>query len=72
MFSKINFIHSRGTGAAAIDCLFIKTTNLTAEQKSISVSGSKLWNDMSFDIRNLQSSNAFEKKYEEFLMDQDQ
>ena len=55
--------------------LFIERTNLTAGQKSISVSSSKLWNEIPFDIRNSQSLNVFKKKYKEFpefLMDQGQ
>ena len=40
MYSKSNTIHSHGTRAATTDCLFIERTNLTAGQKSISVSGS--------------------------------
>ena len=72
MFSKSISIHSDGTRAPATDCLFIKRTNLAAGQKSISVSGSKLWNEIPFDMRNLQSLNVFEKKYKEFLMDQGQ
>ena len=58
--------------AATTDCLFIERTNLTAEQKPISVSGSKLWNEVPFDVRNSQSLNVFKKKYKEFPMDQGQ
>ena len=72
MCSKSNTIHSHGTRAATTDCLFIERTNLTAGQKSISVSGSKLLNEIPLDIRNSQSLNVFKKKYKEFLMDQGQ
>ena len=72
MYSKSNTVHSHGTSAATTDCLFVERTHLTARRKSISVSGSKLWNEIPFDIRNSQSLNVFEKKYKEFLMDQGQ
>ena len=72
MYSKSNTMHSHGTRAATTDCLFIERINLTAGQKSISVSVSKLWNEIPFDIRNSQSLNVFKKKYKEFLMDQGQ
>ena len=72
MYSKRNTIHSHSTRAAATDCLFIERTNLTAGQKSVSLSGSKLSNEIPFDIRNSQSLNVFRNKYNEFLIDQDQ
>ena len=59
--SKSNTIHSHSTRAVAIDYLFIEITNLTAGQKSVSLSGSKLWNEIPFDIRNSQSLSAFKK-----------
>ena len=62
--SKSNSIHSHGTRAATTYCLFIEKTNLTARQKSISVSGSKLWNEIPYHIlfENSQSFNVFRKK----------
>ena len=72
MYSKSKTTHSHGTRAAATDCLFIERSNLTAGQRSVSVSGSKLWNEIPFDIRNSQSLNVFRKKYKEFFMDQGQ
>ena len=52
MYSKSKAVHSHGTRAATTHCLFIERTNLTARQKSTSVSCSKLWNEIPFDIRN--------------------
>ena len=69
MYPKNKTIHSHGTRA---DCLFIQRTNQTARQKLISVSDSKFWNEIPFDIRNSQSLNVFRKKYREFLMEQGQ
>ena len=59
MYSKSNTIHSHRTRAATADCLFIERTNLTAGQKSISVSGSKLWNEILFHIRNFTIIECF-------------
>ena len=67
MLSKSNSIHSHSTRAAATDSLFIERTNLTARQKAISVSGSKLLNEILFDIRNSQSFNVFRKKYRDLI-----
>ena len=69
MYSKSNTIHSHGTRAATTDCLFIERTNLTAGQKSISLSGSGTKYPLILEI---QSLNVFKKKYKELLVDQGQ
>ena len=50
---------------------FIPANHLSAEQKSLRYAGSKLWNEISHEIRNANSLNNFKIKLNAYLLDQD-
>ena len=42
-----------------------------AEQRSLRYTGSKLWNEIPYEIRNANSLNSFKMKFNAYLLEQD-
>ena len=46
------------------------TSHLFTEQRSLSFAGSKLWNEIPFEIRNADSLNSFKTNFIAYLLTQ--
>ena len=51
--------------------LFIPANYLMVEQRSLRYAGSKLWNEIPYEIRNANSLNSFKIKFNAYLLEQD-
>ena len=48
--------------------LYMPTSHLFTEQRSLSYAGSKLWNEIPFEIRNADSLNSFKTNFRAYLL----
>ena len=51
--------------------IFIPANHLIAEQRSSRYAGSKLWNEIPYEIRNANSLNSFQIKFNAYFLEQD-
>ena len=61
MFTPLSTYHSYQTRSVVNGNLYMPTTRLFTEQRSLSYAGSKLRNEISFEIRNADSLNSFDQ-----------
>ena len=71
MFTCLSTQYSYETRAMANGNLFIPANHLMAEQRSLRYAGSKLWNEIPYEIRNANSLNSFKIKLNAYLLEQD-
>ena len=68
MFTHLSTYHSYQTRSAVNGNLYIPTSHLFPEQRSLSYAGSKLWNEIPFEIRNADSLNSFKTNFKAYLL----
>ena len=68
MFTHLSTYHSYQTRSAANGNLYMPTNHLFTEQRSFSYAGSKLWNEILFEIRNADSLNSFKTNFKAYLL----
>ena len=67
IFHKVGRIHSYRTRSVTSNNLFISRGNTQTFQKTMSCSGSVLWNEIQDEIRMTQTLEGFEDKFNEHL-----
>ena len=68
MFTHLSTYHSYQTRSAVNGNLYMPTSHLFTEQRSLSYAGSKLWNEIPFEIRNADSLNSFKTNFKAYLL----
>ena len=71
MFTYLSTQYSYQTRSMVNGNLFIPANHLMAEQRSLRYAGSKLWNEIPYEIRNANSLNSFKIKFNAYLLEQD-
>lgn len=72
MFTPLSTIHSYQTRSVTCGNLFMPKNHLTAEQRAVSYAGSKLWNEIPYEIRNAKSLGSFKTSFKTYLLEGDQ
>ena len=68
MFTHLSTYDSYQTRSAVNGNLYVPTSQLFTEQRSLSYAGSKLWNEIPFEIRNADSLNNFKTNFKAYLL----
>ena len=71
MFTCLSTQYSYQTRSMVNGNLFIPANHLMAEQRSLRYAGSKLWNEIPYEIRSANSLNSFKIKFNAYLLEQD-
>ena len=67
-YHSVTEVHSYNTRSANKGNLQIALTNLRADDKDISVSGARVWNNIPNSIKQAQSLDVFKRELKEYLM----
>ena len=71
MFTPLSTHHSHQTRSVVNGILYMPTSYLFTEQRSLSyATSSKLWNEIPFEIRNADSLNSFKTNFKAYLLEQ--
>ena len=68
MFTPLSIQHSYQTRSALNGNLYMPTSHLFTEQRSLNYAGSKLWNEIPFENRNADSLNSFKTNFKAYLL----
>ena len=68
MFPHLSTYHSYETRSVVNGNLYMPTSHLFTGQRSLSYAGSKLWNEIPFEIRNADSLNSFKTNFKAYLL----
>ena len=72
-FRKLNELHTHNTRSVTSNTcnLFIPRGNTQSFHKTVSYSGSRLWNEIPNEIRSTQTLESFKEKYKKHLATQE-